>query len=196
MYYSPDKKRVVSFSDLKTEFNVSLPPNVKSITADIAEWLGLYQIVPDSSPEVDDRFQRVIADKSNYILDHENKLAKFKVTVQDVVLDQVDENGNVIKTREQIWKEQQAAQAKIAEEAAIVAAANAKIAAIESMRLERNQKLLETDKYAIVDWPHPDETTKQAWLTYRQALRDMFNDITDPENVVWPTAPDAESAPE
>jgi hypothetical protein len=192
MYYSPEKKRIVSFSDLKTEFNVSLPPTVKSITADIAEWLGLYQIVPDSQPQIDARFQRAIADKSNYILDHENKLAKFKVTVQDFAFDEVDENGNVIKTKEQIWEEQQAAQAKLAEEAELAGIEAAKVAAIEVMKSQRNQKLLETDKYAIVDWPHPDETTKQAWLTYRQALRDMFVGITDPENVVWPTAPDAE----
>jgi hypothetical protein len=193
MYYSPEKNKIVTIKDLRSsEFNASLPPEVKSINADIAEWMGLYQVVPESSPEIDVRFQRLEADKSTYILDHENKLAKFKLKVVDMIKDQVDENGNVIKTKEQILEEQKAEQAKIDEEAAIAQEEEAKAQALIFMKNERNSKLLATDKYAIPDWPHADDTVRQAWLTYRQALRDMFNDITDPANVVWPTAPDAE----
>ena len=65
------------------------------------------------------------------------------------------------------------------------------------LREERNKKLLETDKYtSIPDWPHPSEEVKQAWITYRQELRDLPS-TTTPEldsngqltNVTWPTPP-------
>ena len=42
------------------------------------------------------------------------------------------------------------------------------------LREERDKKLLETDKYtSIPDWPHASEEVKQAWITYRQELRDL-----------------------
>lgn len=70
---------------------------------------------------------------------------------------------------------------------------------IEPLRLlreERDKLLLETDKYSINDWPHPSEEVKQAWITYRQALRDLPT-ISTPQldengkltNVTWPTPP-------
>jgi len=57
------------------------------------------------------------------------------------------------------------------------------------LRTERNKILLQTDKYTIPDWPHPTPEAKQAWLDYRQALRDLPANTTDPENPVWPQAP-------
>ena len=67
---------------------------------------------------------------------------------------------------------------------------------MKKLREERNIKLLETDKYSITDWPHPSEEVKQAWITYRQELRDLPS-ITTPQldengqltNVTWPTPP-------
>ena len=38
------------------------------------------------------------------------------------------------------------------------------------LRKERNQLIQQTDWRATVDYPNPD---KQAWLDYRQALRDL-----------------------
>jgi len=46
-----------------------------------------------------------------------------------------------------------------------------------------------TDKYATIVFPHPTEEAKQAWLDYRQALRDLPANTTDPENPVWPEMP-------
>ena len=47
-------------------------------------------------------------------------------------------------------------------------------APMKILREERDKKLLETDKYtSIPDWPHTSEEVKQAWVTYRQALRDL-----------------------
>lgn len=67
---------------------------------------------------------------------------------------------------------------------------------MKKLRHERNIKLLETDKYSINDWPHTSEEVKQAWVTYRQALRDLPS-ISTPQldengnltNVTWPTPP-------
>ena len=68
---------------------------------------------------------------------------------------------------------------------------------MKQLREERNIKLLETDKYtSIPDWPHPSEEVKQAWVTYRQALRDLpatatpqLDDTGNLTNVTWPTPP-------
>lgn len=69
-------------------------------------------------------------------------------------------------------------------------------APMKKLRHERNIKLLETDKYSIIDWPHPSEEVKQAWITYRQALRDLpsnstpsFDENGQLTGVTWPTSP-------
>ena len=68
---------------------------------------------------------------------------------------------------------------------------------MKKLREERDKKLLETDKYtSIPDWPHPSEEVKQAWVTYRQALRDLpststpqLDENSELTNVTWPTLP-------
>ena len=67
---------------------------------------------------------------------------------------------------------------------------------MKQLREERNKKLLETDMYAIPDFGHPSEEVKQAWLTYRQELRDLPTTATPQldengnlTNVTWPTPP-------
>ena len=68
--------------------------------------------------------------------------------------------------------------------------------AAEPMRLlreERDRRITETDWRATVDYPGTDQT---AWLTYRQALRDLPS-TAEPQldeegnltNVTWPTKP-------
>lgn len=67
---------------------------------------------------------------------------------------------------------------------------------MKKLRHERNIKLLGTDKYSITDWPHPSEEVKQAWITYRQELRNLPT-TASPQldsngfltNVTWPTPP-------
>ena len=61
------------------------------------------------------------------------------------------------------------------------------------LRIKRNQLLQQTDWRATVDYPNSD---KQAWLDYRQALRDL-PETADPQldengqltNIVWPEEP-------
>lgn len=69
--------------------------------------------------------------------------------------------------------------------------------AFQLMRMFRNGKLTETDFYIMSDYPHSNETTKQAWVTYRQQLRDLpqtsspqLTEDGELTNVTWPTPPD------
>ena len=64
------------------------------------------------------------------------------------------------------------------------------------LRTQRDLLLDNTDKYATIDYPHANETVKQAWITYRQALRDLPSTATpqldangDLTNVILPTPP-------
>lgn len=70
--------------------------------------------------------------------------------------------------------------------------------ALAVLRTERHAKLVKSDVYALPDYSHGDEQVRQAWLDYRQALRDLpanSPDATiDPESgslvgVVWPNEP-------
>jgi hypothetical protein len=62
---------------------------------------------------------------------------------------------------------------------------------LSEMRQKRDLLLRETDKYAIPDWPHPTPEVRQAWIDYRQALRDLPSVTEDPKNPVWPVQPTA-----
>ena len=52
------------------------------------------------------------------------------------------------------------------------------------LRRRRNKLLIETDYFANSDVTMPD-----AMRTYRQALRDLPANTTDPVNPAWPTKP-------
>jgi len=54
------------------------------------------------------------------------------------------------------------------------------------LRQERNRLIAETDYLALSDATLTDEMS-----TYRQALRDLPANTTDPANPVWPTKPGA-----
>jgi len=59
--------------------------------------------------------------------------------------------------------------------------------AMEKLRNKRNMLLAETDFYA-----NSDVTMSDAMTTYRQALRDITNNLTtvdDVDGVTWPTKP-------
>ena len=57
---------------------------------------------------------------------------------------------------------------------------------LQNLRVERNRLLSETDWWVFPD--SPEATTEQ--LAYRQALRDLPANTTDPANPVWPTKPE------
>lgn len=60
---------------------------------------------------------------------------------------------------------------------------------LKRIRQLRDEKLKDSDKYALVDWPHATPEIKQSWLEYRQALRDITITIEDPMNPTWPIQP-------
>lgn len=67
---------------------------------------------------------------------------------------------------------------------------------MEKLREERDKKLFDTDYRIVADFPYPSEEVKQAWITYRQALRDLpatatpqLDDNGFLTNVTWPTPP-------
>jgi len=53
-----------------------------------------------------------------------------------------------------------------------------------ALRSERDRLIAETDW-----WAGSDLTMTDAQTTYRQALRDLPDNTTDPANPVWPTQP-------
>jgi hypothetical protein len=61
---------------------------------------------------------------------------------------------------------------------------------ILTLRKQRNRFLDQSDKYISVDYPHASEEVRQAWLDYRQALRDLPSTTEDPANPVWPVPPE------
>jgi hypothetical protein len=70
-----------------------------------------------------------------------------------------------------------------AEQASWIAGANDRKA--EEVRTQRNAKLAETDWTQIAD----ATADKQAWATYRQALRDVTTQTGFPWTITWPDAP-------
>lgn len=53
------------------------------------------------------------------------------------------------------------------------------------LRPDRNRRLQETDWTQIADAP----VDASAWASYRQDLRDLPNNTTDPRDPLWPTPP-------
>lgn len=62
---------------------------------------------------------------------------------------------------------------------------------MQKLRETRNGLLDQSDKYSSNDYPHKTDEIKQAWLDYRQALRDLPSTTEDPSNPVWPSIPTA-----
>ena len=55
---------------------------------------------------------------------------------------------------------------------------------LELLREERNRRLAETDYLAL-----SDATLSEEMRTYRQALRDLPGNTSDPANPTWPVKP-------
>lgn len=58
------------------------------------------------------------------------------------------------------------------------------------IKKECKTKLLDTD-YKVIKSYELSEVLSQAWIDYRQSLRDIYNNVNniDPWNVVWPVEP-------
>ncbi|MDK1287384.1 tail fiber assembly protein [Pseudoalteromonas umbrosa] len=58
----------------------------------------------------------------------------------------------------------------------------------EGARVKRNQLLAQCDWTQITDVDMTSEQ-KQAWLDYRQALRDIPAQTVEPQDIEWPVSP-------
>lgn len=62
--------------------------------------------------------------------------------------------------------------------------------AFAALREQRNALLVDSDNYVRSDrWDVYTDEQKAAWASYRQALRDLPQNTTDPFNPVWPVKP-------
>jgi hypothetical protein len=61
-------------------------------------------------------------------------------------------------------------------------------AAWASLRSQRNARLAATDWTQLAD-AHLSQEKKDAWAAYRQELRDLPDELTDPLAVEWPLDP-------
>lgn len=60
----------------------------------------------------------------------------------------------------------------------------------DGLRVQRNALLVDSDNYVRPDrWDGYTAEQKAAWTSYRQALRDLPQNTTDPFNPVWPVKP-------
>lgn len=57
---------------------------------------------------------------------------------------------------------------------------------MNELRKKRNQLLLDSDWTQLAD----SQVDKQAWAAYRQELRDLPQNTTDPSNPTWPIKPE------
>jgi len=55
------------------------------------------------------------------------------------------------------------------------------------IKCQRNNILKESD-WAVLPDANP-KPSKEAWLTYRQALRDLPQNFSNPSEVIWPEKP-------
>ena len=84
-----------------------------------------------------------------------------------------------------------AAQAIKADDGAITIVPNQEIVTARqwaAVRDQRNQMLAKCDWTQLAD-SHLSAEKKEAWADYRQALRDLPEEITDPAQVEWPQDP-------
>jgi len=73
------------------------------------------------------------------------------------------------------------------------AAAQAQFEAVAAseVRAERDRRLAACDYRALPDYRQPDDE-REAWTAYRQALRDVPEQVGFPYDVRWPEPPDFE----
>ena len=57
----------------------------------------------------------------------------------------------------------------------------------DDVRAKRDQLLKDSDYTQMTDSTHPG--TKDAWVTYRQNLRDITKDVSDPDTIEFPSQP-------
>lgn len=199
LYYDIKTGDQVSYGDIAQKYNISLPLNAQGPDEVLISKLSLVPIVPSTDKPEGEWYEDVTnSGPVVYTPGDDNAFKEWEVheTIQEVL----DENGDVVATREQvrdqIVAEEEAAEAeRLADEesTAVRQADEASQNKIDNQRRLRDARLRETDIYSISDWPHADDAARTAWFTYRQELRDLPTHANWPdlEDDDWPTSPDA-----
>lgn len=61
----------------------------------------------------------------------------------------------------------------------------------DEIRKKRDMLLEKSDVYILPDrWEVMRQDEKTEWITYRQNLRDITENFSDPSEIVWPTIPE------
>ncbi|MEG6550184.1 tail fiber assembly protein [Desulfocurvibacter africanus] len=75
----------------------------------------------------------------------------------------------------------------------IINSVKVKAQAVAAIRAERDRCLTASDRFVLPDYPHADTALLQAWLDYRQALRDLPEQAgfpwDGPDTAPWPEQP-------
>tara|TARA_R110002153_G_scaffold170950_2_gene323803 strand:- start:639 stop:1025 length:387 start_codon:yes stop_codon:yes gene_type:complete len=117
----------------------------------------------------------------------DNKLAKFQEFESEADADAhaLEYSGFVISDpggNQEFWVVDMVAKTVVIDTSAETSVTTER--AWTALREKRDELLAETDW-----WAGTDLTMTDAQTAYRQALRDLPDNTTDPENPVWPTPP-------
>lgn len=193
MYFSPEKNKIIEFRKIQEEYNITLPPAVKTIDADLANLLGLVKVLPSEEPDYDPTYQQVVRDLSSITYKDGDSTATYGFTIRNLISPDVDEEGNVVKSIEEILAEREAQQIANKEADAKAAEELANQAELDGEKGWRDGELQRTDIFVSVpDYPLPLDSTADDWVTYRAELRAMFDEavLGDATTFSRPTAPD------
>jgi len=195
-FYDKKEKIVVSKKQMVKKYNISLPSG-RSVPDDgLISSLGLIPVKQADKPEINE-FQSLNAN-GEVVYSDGDEYAIQQWIIEDLFVDQLDEENNIVKTKETLLAEfnaekeaaRQAEEERIAREEQEEQKRQAAIH-LESMITQRNLLLFSSDKYSLPDYPHASDEVKAAWLTHRQALRDITTHEKWPnlEEADWPVAP-------
>lgn len=189
MWYSLEHGRKLKSKDIKDLYkNISFPAaftkGFMGITTEIAEATRLIPLStppePESGVEYDPDFQQPILDFSQVTVNESQTEAFGTWVISDVFQDLLDEEGVVLKTKEEIKAEVEEEQAKELAELERIAREEEKEQLSLSNRFRRDNLLLLSDQYVTEDWGVAAGEELQEWLSYRQSLRDL------PSAPSWP----------
>lgn len=196
LYYNKTTKEIVSEGNIVKKYNISLPRGTQFPPQDILDVLTIIPVQESSDKPAVTEFEELILEPENIYYEESTDTAIIPWKVQQVIFDDIDDNGTITKTKEEKLQEikkqreqdeiNRIEQEKLQEE-------ERKKQELEmswnNLRAQRNQLLLDSDKYVLPDYPHKTEEQRQAWLDYRQALRDITTNLDSPYNVVFPEKP-------
>ena len=197
MWYSLEYNRRIKPKDILTLFkNVSFPSAFAKgfieITPEIANAAKLIPLLTPAEPEAgvdyDPDFQQPILNFSEVTVNESRTEAFGTWVINNVIQDLLDEDNNIVKTKEQIRKEvDEEWKLQVIEEERAEKEEEENNLSIFN-RNDRDRLLSSSDRYLTKDWGSTSEEETLAWTTYRQALRDLTDDSSWP-NVSFPTPP-------